>query len=272
MTERVDILFRGPTSALHHRWRVGETWYPENPEGSQCSDPGMIMEDTVVVAWGPERFFVFIISPSGDLMYNVYTRSLDDTNGGSWGTRFESLGGSWPHKPSAVSQYPHFIAVSLVGHNRRLHVLRFIGATERWEIKRVFDGTLAQTPAMASNGAHNFKMWTTSVDGTVSGTHWNGPNESQWTQNGTFRHHNEGGQFTNGIKIVTRCADVGVDLLGVGEEGQLFWKFFDGTPSSSWTCVGLSCVGIPEALPLSTAQFDVYFIGENFIYSIEQIF
>jgi hypothetical protein len=51
------------------------------------------MEEPVVVSWGPDKFFVFIISTSGDLMYNIYTISSDNAGGGSWKLGLKALEG-----------------------------------------------------------------------------------------------------------------------------------------------------------------------------------
>lgn len=233
---RLDILARGESHQLTHKWWDGRAWFAWESLG------GVIVGDPAAVSWGSNRIDVFVRG-TDDALWHAWW------DGRSWGG-WESLGGILASGPDAASWASGRLDVVVKGTDGGLWQIFYDGA--RWSGWTSLGGTTMSDPAAVSWGSNRLDVMVRGTDERLWHKFWNGTQWSGWDPVGlTLASGPSASSWGPGR----------IDAFGRTSEGLLSHAWFDGGKWQGLENLGGALTNDPAAASWSFNRIDVFAKG-----------
>lgn len=177
----------------------------------------------------------------------IYTDALPA--GKTW-TGFTNLGGTWPADPAVVSEAGGKVQAFAIGTTTALYVDTLSGST--WSGWKSLGGAAQGTPTVINAGG-TIRVF---VRGTSGGLYVNSMSPS-----GTWSGFTGlGGNWTDDVAAIAET-NGNVQVLAVGNTGNLYADTLSGSSWSGWADLGGGCEGVPAVVEDHSSTVRVFVRG-----------
>lgn len=177
----------------------------------------------------------------------IYTDALPAGKG--W-TGFANLGGNWPADPAVVSEAGGKVQVFAIGTTAALYVDTLSGST--WSGWKSLGGIAQGTPRVVNAGG-TIRVFVRAASG---GLYVNSMSSSGAWSGFTAL----GGNWTDDVAAIAET-NGNVQVLAVGNTGNLYADTLSGSSWSGWADLGGGCEGVPAVVEDHTSTVRVFIRG-----------